>query len=68
LKQAHSTLDAAVRRAYQMSQKANVLEFIFALNQTVAEREATMQIVVLPGLPPCVKSSGEFATPDGRGL
>lgn len=64
LKKAHERLDAAVRRAYDMGQKANSLEFLFQLNQTVAEREASMQQVVGPGLPPCVRSPEEFVSRD----
>ena len=36
LKEAHSELDAAVRKAYGMSPKASALEFLFLLNQKVA--------------------------------
>jgi len=64
LKQAHAKLDGAVRRAYGMPLKANVLEFIFSLNQTVAEREGTMQPVTGPGLPAVVKNRSEFLSTD----
>ena len=64
LKQAHAKLDAAVRRAYGMPPKANVLEFIFSLNQIVAEREGTMQPVTGPGLPNIVKNPSEFLSID----
>jgi hypothetical protein len=64
LKQAHAELDAAVRKAYGMSPKASVLEFLFALNQKVAEREASMQQITAPGLPPCVRNVTEFLSGD----
>jgi hypothetical protein len=64
LKRAHAKLDAAVRKAYGMTPKENVLESIFKLNQTVAEREGSMRAVVGPGLPPCVKNRAEFITSD----
>ncbi len=47
-----------------MSAKANVLEFLFALNQQVAEREASMQPVTGPGLPSFVENPAEFVSKD----
>ena len=64
LKQAHSRLDTAVRKAYGMKAKANVLEFLFMLNQELARKEASLQRVVGPGLPSVVKDSTEFVTTD----
>lgn len=64
LKQSHERLDAAVRKAYNMSPRANILEFLFQLNQTVAEREASMERVVGPGLPPWVIDASEFISDD----
>jgi SAM-dependent methyltransferase len=64
LKEAHAQLDAAVRSAYGMSPRSNVLEFLFLLNQNVAEREASMQRVIGPGLPPFVADPKEFLTGD----
>ncbi len=64
LKQVHAELDAAVRKAYGMSPKASALEFLFALNQKVAECEASMQQITGPGLPPCIGNRLEFITED----
>jgi hypothetical protein len=64
LKEAHARLDASVRRAYGISPKTNVLEFLFLLNQKVSEREASMQRVTGPGLPPTVTKPQEFITND----
>lgn len=64
LKHAHSTLDSAVRKAYGMGARASVLEFIFALNQEVSEREQLMQHVTGPGLPPSAKDPQEFLSND----
>jgi hypothetical protein len=64
LKDAHASLDAAVRKTYGMSPKANVLEFLFLLNQSVAQREASMRTVTAPGLPQIVKDRTEFVSDD----
>jgi hypothetical protein len=47
-----------------MPAKANVLEFIFSLNQAVAEREGTMQPVIGLGLPAVVEDLSEFLSTD----
>ena len=64
LKQAHTRLDTAVRKAYKMKAKANVLESLFTLNRLLVEKEATLQKVVGPGLPPAVKDASKFITED----
>jgi hypothetical protein len=64
LKQAHAELDSAVKKAYQMGARISVLEFLFALNQRVAEREASMGQVVGPGLPPNIRDARDFLTQD----
>ena len=51
LKDAHASLDAAVRKVYGFSAKADLLQSIFALNVAVAERESTGQPVLGPGYP-----------------
>ena len=64
LKRAHARLDAAVRKAYKMRAGANALEFLFVLNQKLAEKEASLQRVIGPGLPPTVEDPSEFITED----
>lgn len=64
LKDAHNTLDTAVRKAYGIPARANALEFLFTLNQNVAQRERDMQPVCSPGLPPSARSSSAFITTD----
>ncbi len=64
LKDAHAELDATVRLAYGVSAKANVLEFLFLLNQEVAERESSMRHVTGPGLPMIVRNRRELVTRD----
>ena len=56
LKRAHARLDAAVRKAYKVRANADALEFLFGLNQKLAE--------IGPGLPPAVKEPSEFITAD----
>ena len=64
LKEAHAKLDQAVRGAYRMKKNELAIEFLFALNQELAEREDAMQAVIGPGVPPCVKNPSEFITTD----
>lgn len=64
LRVAQDKLDAAVRAAYGMKPKAATLTFLLALNGELAEREATMNPVVGPGLPPVVKNPADFLTTD----
>ena len=61
---AHEKLDAAVRTAYGMKAKANALEFLLELNAELADREATMRLIVGPGLPPVVNDQAPFITTD----
>jgi hypothetical protein len=64
LKEAHGKLDAAVREAYGMTPKENVLTFLLALNTKVAAAEAKGQKVQAPGLPRVVKDKKAFVTKD----
>lgn len=64
LKRAHEQLDLAVRRAYDMPVKANVLEHLFLLNQHMAEREGAMQQVEGPGIPRSVKDPSDLMSND----
>jgi hypothetical protein len=64
LNRAQARLDGAVRKAYKMRADANTLEFLFGLNQELAEKEATLQQVIGPGLPSVVKDASEFITED----
>jgi len=67
LKRAHARLDAAVRIAYKVKANADALECLFGLNRKLAEKEASLQQVVGPGLPPSVKDPSEFITADRVG-
>lgn len=64
LKVAQAALDAAVRAAYGMPDHADTLEFLLALNATVAAAEADNKFVRGPGLPEFINNRPDFVTPD----
>jgi SAM-dependent methyltransferase len=64
LKDAHAKLDAAVREAYGMTAKQNVLAFLLALNAEVAANEAKKMKVQGPGLPFAIAKKNSFVTKD----
>jgi hypothetical protein len=64
LRKAQEQLDKAVRQAYGMEAKEDVLKFLLELNFAVAGRETNNLPVVAPGLPPCVNNPSEFITND----
>ena len=64
LRKAQEQLDKAVRQAYGMEAKEDVLKFLLELNFAVADREINNLPVVAPGLPPCVTNPSEFITDD----
>lgn len=64
LKAHQASLDAAVREAYGMKAKDNVLKFLLLLNASVAAAEAKGEFVQAPGLPETVRSSRSFITTD----
>ncbi|MCG8587949.1 MAG: class I SAM-dependent DNA methyltransferase, partial [Proteobacteria bacterium] len=64
LKDAHASLDEAVRAAYGMGKRDQTLDFLFELNQELAKREEDSQAVGGPGLPACATDPAEFITDD----
>ena len=64
LRERHKTLDATVRAAYGMKRRHNALEFLFSLNQELAESEATLRPVQYPGLPASVTDADDFVSSD----
>ena len=64
LKQAHAALDDAVREAYAMGSRHDILSFLLALNLELSDREKRGERVVPPGLPPCVTDKRQFVTND----
>lgn len=63
LKDAHVTLDEAVRAAYRMAAHEDALAFLLELNQDCAEREKRGEKIIGPGLPEGL-SAEEFVTKD----
>ena len=64
LHKAHANLDLAVRLGYGMNPDEDSLGFLFELNLEVANREASGEFVVPPGLPPFVTNYQDFITHD----
>ncbi len=64
LRDVHEELDAAVRAAYGMAAKADILAFLLALNHQLAAAEQAGTPIVGPGLPPCVTEPAAFITTD----
>lgn len=64
LKDAHASLDDAVRAAYRMTGAADPLAFLLALNQEVADKEADGQAIQAPGLPEFINQRDSYVTKD----
>jgi hypothetical protein len=64
VKDAHEALDTAVRKAYGLIQKQDILEFLLELNTDVAAREAKGEKVVGPGLPPSIDDPNPYISSD----
>jgi hypothetical protein len=64
IKDAHAALDGAVRDAYEMKAKDDVLSFILELNLRLAQREVMGEKVSGPGLPAAVTDPRPFLTSD----
>jgi len=62
--EAQDKLDAAVFSAYGMKKNADILSFLLALNQELAEKEALGEKIIGPGLPPTIKNPAAFITDD----
>lgn len=64
LKDAQAALDEAVEAAYNMPTSRDALEFLFGLNQELAEIEKAGQFVTGPGLPSSVRNPKDYITAD----
>lgn len=64
LRDVQADLDMAVRSAYGVAKAADILEYLYELNQELSEAESSDENVVSPGLPPCVKDTAPFISTD----
>ena len=64
LRDAHATLDAAVRAAYGMKPAEDILAFLLKLNLELADKETKGEVIMPPGLPAFVKDPKTFISED----
>ena len=64
LRDAQDALDTAVRTAYGMKPKEDILAFLLKKNLELAELEAKGKAITPPGLPACVEKPEQFITKD----
>ena len=64
LRDAHAAFDAAVRAAYGMKEKEDILAILLSLNLELAAKEAKDERITPPGLPPFVPSATEYVSED----
>ncbi len=64
LRHAHARLDAAVRAAYGMKAKEDILAFLLKLNLELAEKETEGKPITPPGLPASVPDPDSFVSRD----
>lgn len=57
-------LDAAVRSAYGMKKDDDILAFLLGLNLQLAEKEASGEIIMGPGLPLTIDNPDQYITKD----
>jgi hypothetical protein len=64
LRAAHATLDTAVRAAYGLKEKEDILTFLLTLNLTLAAQESKGEPITPPGLPSFIPDSQSFISED----
>ena len=64
LRTAHAALDTAVRAAYGMKEKEDILAFLLTLNLELADQESKAKPITPPGLPSFVTKPAEFISKD----
>jgi hypothetical protein len=64
LRDVHAALDAAVRSAYGMKEKEDILAFLLAQNLELADKEAQGEQITPPGLPAPAGEAAEFMSKD----
>ena len=57
-------LDIAVREAYGMKKKDEILPFLLNLNHTLSDKEVDGEVIQGPGLPSYIKDASEFISDD----
>ena len=57
-------LDMAVREAYGMKKKDEILPFLLNLNHALAEKEVSGEMIQGPGLPSFIQDVSEFISDD----
>jgi SAM-dependent methyltransferase len=67
LKDAHAALDAAVLKAYGLTGKQDMLEELLKLNQVVARKEASGEMVNGPGIPATYPDPKKLISDDAFG-
>jgi len=64
LRDAHAALDDAVRAAYGMKEKDDILAFLLRLNLELADKESKNKSITPPGLPSFVPKPADFVSED----
>jgi SAM-dependent methyltransferase len=64
LRDAHAALDTAVRAAYGMKEKDDILAFLLKLNLELADKESKKESITPPGLPSFVPKPADFVSED----
>ena len=64
LRAAHAALDTAVRAAYGLKEKEDILAFLLTLNLALAAKESKGEPTTPPGLPAFVPEPQTFVTRD----
>jgi len=64
LRTAHAALDTAVRAAYGLKEREDILAFLLKLNLELAAKEAKKESITAPGLPAFVTDRESFISED----
>jgi hypothetical protein len=64
LRDAHASLDTAVRAAYGMNEDEEILAFLLKLNLQLADKESKGVPITPPGLPATIADPREFISTD----
>ena len=64
LRTAHAALDTAVRAAYGLKEKEDILAFLLKLNLELADNEAKGSSIISPGLPAFIPNPASLVSED----